>query len=140
VAAVAALQNPHRKAASFKQPANGLRKREVSSSPIVRSYQRQSSTLTFCLLIQILVLNRRRGNLSFAQTYPLSGRSGGVTKSPSEGCVFQTACERSAQKRGLCSIGEEETSLLRRPFAGCLKDAAFRWGFCNAARKGTMEL
>lgn len=34
VAAVAALQNPHRKAASFKHPANGLRKREVPSSPI----------------------------------------------------------------------------------------------------------
>mgnify|MGYP006876466284 CR=1 FL=1 len=38
VAAVAALQNPHRKAASFKQPANGLRKREVSSSPIEHKY------------------------------------------------------------------------------------------------------
>ncbi|KAJ5153919.1 Peptidase S10 serine carboxypeptidase [Penicillium coprophilum] len=31
VAAVAALQNPHRKAASFKQSAKGLRKREVSA-------------------------------------------------------------------------------------------------------------
>jgi carboxypeptidase D len=38
VAAVAALQSPHRKAASFKQPATGLRKREVSSFPIEHKY------------------------------------------------------------------------------------------------------
>ena len=31
VAAVAALGNPHRKAAAFKQPTRGLRKREVSA-------------------------------------------------------------------------------------------------------------
>ncbi|KAF4768871.1 hypothetical protein HAV15_008468 [Penicillium sp. str.  len=38
VAAVAALQNPHRKAASFRQPADGLRKREVSASPSEHKY------------------------------------------------------------------------------------------------------
>lgn len=38
VAAVAALQNPHRKAASFRQPADGLRKREVSASPAEHKY------------------------------------------------------------------------------------------------------
>ena len=38
VAAVAALQNPHRKAATFRQPADGLRKRDVSTAPTEHKY------------------------------------------------------------------------------------------------------
>ncbi|KAJ5210145.1 Peptidase S10 serine carboxypeptidase [Penicillium cf. griseofulvum] len=38
VSAVAALESPHRKAASFKQTPKGLRKREVASAPTVHQY------------------------------------------------------------------------------------------------------
>lgn len=38
VAAVAALQNPHLKAASFRRPADALRKREVSAAPTEHKY------------------------------------------------------------------------------------------------------
>jgi carboxypeptidase D len=38
VAAAAALQSPHRKAASFKHTAKALRKRDVVSGPIEHQY------------------------------------------------------------------------------------------------------
>lgn len=47
VAAVAALQNPHRKAQSLRQPANDLRKREVSSSPAEHKYLNEKTQSKF---------------------------------------------------------------------------------------------
>lgn len=62
VTAVAALQNPHRKAPSFRQPADDLRKREVSASPAEYKYlnektQSKCGTLWF--------VESKTGNLQF---------------------------------------------------------------------------
>lgn len=62
VAAVAAVQNPHRKAASFKQPASGLRKREVSAAPTEHQYlnkktQSKCGTLSWGNIILFLLTN-----------------------------------------------------------------------------------